>query len=180
MRFRCCLRFWSVVSIAMASLVAYSEESQNALPPAAAGILTQMDKEVAAAKAKAVVSLEKILKDTTKKGDLAGAVAVKEEIDQLQAELQMGQRQGPVRAGVQAIVGRWWYAGKTAIDFMPDGTIKTDNGLTGTWAKDGPTYVIQWSNGYKNRLSLSVDGLVGTQTTQAGDGETAVRYTRQK
>lgn len=109
------------------------EIAKQKIPPAAVGILTQLDKEVIQAKRKAIDSLERVLKETTKRGDLASALAVKQEIDRLSTEL------GALSAGRGEsidIVGRWKVL-SWIIEFFPDGTASLSDGTKGTWTARG-------------------------------------------
>lgn len=67
--------------------VAVAQQPTGPMPAAGTGIIAQMDKEILVAKKKAVDGLEKVLRDTTKRGDLAGAMAVKQTIDPLNGEI---------------------------------------------------------------------------------------------
>lgn len=152
--------------------VAFSAEA--AMPPAAAGILAQMDKEIDVARTKAALALEKVLKDTTKKGDLAGAMAVKEAIDQIKTECS------PVRvaSNAAAVVGRW-RGGAWIFDFRPDFTAKQSDGVEGKWQLNGKTVDVSWDNGYKYRLSVTAEGLVGVQIAPNGS-ESPFQLRREK
>jgi hypothetical protein len=152
------------------------QSQDTALPLAAAAIVLQMEKDIAATKAKTVVALDKVLKDTTKKGDLAGAVAINEVIEQLRAESLIGQQRATGRAN--AMAGRW-AAGSVSFDFMPDGSASSSSGLRGAWQYDGKTLLVKWTNGYTYRLTATPDGLVGVQINQGGT-ESAFRLTRGK
>lgn len=157
-----------VVIVAVVSWMpphAYSADTP--LPPAAAGILAQMDREIIAAKTKAIVSLEKILKETTKKGDLARAVAIKEATDQLKAEIQTITTPTGTRSNTAAVVGRWRWR-DFVYEFRPDFTVKHTGGVAGTWQLAGRTVEVAWENGYKYRLAITPDGLVGIQVDASG------------
>lgn len=160
--------------------VVAAEPAADAMPPAANAILSQMDKEISIAKTKALVALEKVLKDTTKKGDLAGALAVKKTIEQLQTETQ-GRGGGAVtnRVNGNAIVGRWMQGGTIITEFFADGSVK-QGGLTGQWATDGSVVEVQWSNKRTYRLNADADGLIGVQLEATGHESAQIRLTRAK
>jgi hypothetical protein len=170
-----------VLGVLLAALPAIAADApEAAMPPAAAGILAQMDKEIVLAKTKAVASLDKVLKDTTKKGDLAGAVAIKEQIDQLKAEAQTasGARPGGGRVNANAIVGSW-HDGANNVDILPDGSCSS-SGKTARWRMDGNAVEMKWEFGQTYRLTLTPEGLVGVSVTSAGKELGQVRLTRLK
>lgn len=140
------------------------------MPPAAEEVLERMDKEVVIAKTKAVTALDKILKETTKKGDLQGAMAVKEAIDRLQGEIKSG-------SGVAGgFVGRWKGPAWTAESF-PDGTIKYSHGHTGRWKEVGTTVYIEVDNGEMHEIQRCAEGYSGV-AKQGGKTYCAVLYAR--
>lgn len=154
-----------------------AEPSADLMPPAATAILTQMDKDVNIAKTKALVALEKVLKDTTKKGDLAGALAVKKKIEQLRTETQSGVNFVGRNAG-NLIPGRWMQ-GTVLIEFYADGSVKAGE-LTGRWASDGSVVEVQWSNKRTYRLNADAEGLAGVQLEATGEESAKIRLTRAK
>lgn len=158
--------------------VAPAQAPQDPMPPAAIGILAQMDKDIAIARAKAVVGLEKVLKDTTKKGDLAGAVAVKETIDQLKAETKAAPRANAARVNGNAIVGRW-VGGGHPMELFPDGTGKW-GGATGRWKIESSTLTAEWTNGWDHRLTVNPDGLTGVRISKTEKREEPERFSRPK
>lgn len=143
----------------------------NPVPPAAQEVLERMDKEIAIAKTKAMTSLEKILKDTTKKGDLQGALAVKAAMEKLQLEARVV----PAGAATQ-FVGRWSGPGWTAESF-PDGTIVYSNGVKGRWRESGRTVRLELDNTDIQELSRTDEGYLGVHMGGAGAG-TQVIYRR--
>jgi hypothetical protein len=178
MRFLFVRVFAVVLSFAMVVPGFGAEPPESTLPPAAAGILSQMDREVVAAKTKAVVALDKVLKDTTKKGDLAGAVAVKEVIDQLKADTQAaaGRKTRVGRAGAREIVGRWTDSHNN-VDILADGTCSSI-GLKGRWQMDGNVVEILWDHKHSYRLNVTPEGLVGTHLGKSGEELEPIRLTR--
>lgn len=147
------------------------------MPPAANAILTQMDREIVAAKQKAITLLDKVLKDTTKKGDLAAAMEVKEAIDQLKADVQpVGNRSGGARVPTTAIVGTW-SDGHNNVEFMADGSC-TSAGKGARWQVNGKAVEIKWSYGYTYNLTMSPEGLVGTKFDAGGKDVGPVKLTR--
>lgn len=169
---RCCTVV--VLSCAVASA---QQQAATTMPQAAAGILAQMDKEILVSKRKAAESLEKVLRDTTKKGDLAGAMAVKQSIDRLNSEIaalsgNKGGR-GPVH-----ILGRWQEQGRDFIvEYFLDGTVtSTDKGVTGKWALNGAAVEAKFSNGVIHTMERGPDGWVGSTTY--GGRTTPLRYVR--
>lgn len=149
----------------------------NPLPPAAAGIVAQMDKEILIAKKKAAEGLEKVLRDTTKKGDLAGAMAVKQTVDRLNGEIgAIAQNKGG-RGGAD-IVGRWQGQGQPwVIEFFPDGTTKSsDPGVTGTWIANGLSVEATFNNGVIHTVERTTDGWAGS--SKFNGKTTPIRYVR--
>lgn len=157
-----------------------AQQPEDPMPPAATAVLNQFEKDVDIARTKAIVALEKVLKDTTKKGDLAGAMAVKEAVDQLKADARGRVAGKPVanRVGRNAFVGRWM-EGQNPADLQADGTVIGSAGLTGQWTWDGRTVEITWSNGIIYRLQVELDDLVGAVIT-AGKESSRMRWTRPK
>lgn len=171
----------TVILVGSAVLVARvpaAEPQEPAMPPAATAILGQMDKEIAATKMKAIVSLDKVLKDTTKKGDLAGAVAVKEVIDQLRAETQPVQngRPGGGRMDGRSLVGTW-SDGYNNVILSADGSC-TSVGRKAQWKVNGNTVELKWDFGQTYRLAATPEGLVGVRLDAAGKELGDVRLTR--
>jgi hypothetical protein len=132
------------------------------------------------AKVKAVVDplkadylkkLESMKKDFGAKGDVAAALAVQREIDNLS------------EAGTATIVGKWdGFPGAGIAEFKADGTAKDISGnITGKWAcldKKTRRYQTTWSNGWVDWYLMSADG---TTLTVAGHKNNQVlRYTVQK
>jgi len=171
-----CLTATLILAFVMAGTLA--QVAQDPLPPAAIGIIQQMDKAVAIAKTKAIVALEKVLKDTTKKGDLAGAVAVKETIDQLKAEIQAAPRGGAARANGNAIGGRWEGAG-LSMELFPDGTGKWGSAI-GHWKMEGNTVTAEWNNGWDHRLTVTSEGLTGVRIASTEKREEPEHFSRPK
>lgn len=155
------------LSILSAGRQTIAQPPEHALPAAASGILVQMDKEIVSSKTKAITALDKVMKDTTKKGDLAGAVAVKETMEQLKREIQAGARQPSGRARPNSFIGRWT-DGKQVCEIFDDGTSRHSNGAAGSWQAEGQSIELKWSNGYVFKLKASPDGLVGVIVDQAG------------
>lgn len=131
-----------------------------------------MDKEVIQAKRKAIESLERILKETTKKGDLASALAIKEEIDRLRSEATT-----PASGNGAAILGRWKTMGCT-IDFSPDGTVSLSDGTKGTWAARGTAIEAVFANGVTHHMERTADGYAGVYKMKGVAGG-ALQYTRE-
>lgn len=142
----------------------------NSMPPAAGEVLERMDKEIVIAKTKAVASLDKILKETTKKGDLQGAMAVKEAIDRLQGEIKSGSRTAA------DFVGRWKGPVWTAESFA-DGTIKYSNGHAGRWKEVGTTVYVEVDDGEVHEIKRCPEGYSGV-AKKAGTVYCAVLYAR--
>lgn len=152
------------------------QQQDNPMPAAAAGIVGQMDKEILVAKKKAVEGLEKVLRDTTKKGDLAGAMAVKQTVDRLKGEISaIGPNKGG--RGHADILGRWQGSG-WSLEFFPNGTVTSpDKSLTGTWVMTGETVDVTFTNGISHSVERTADGWAGFYK-QGGKTGGAVRYTR--
>lgn len=149
---------------------------QPAAPPMPAGaqeVLERMDKDIVIAKTKAITALDKILKDTTKKGDLQGALAIKGVLDKLQAEIKQGARVG----GASGFVGRWqgpaWKA-----ECLPDGTIIVDNGTKGRWSESGTNVLVEFENGIRHELERTADGYAGVYKAAGAVSGSPVKYTR--
>jgi hypothetical protein len=161
-----------------AARVVGGDSPDSAMPPAAAGILLQMDKEIAASKAKAATALDKVLRDTTKRGDLAGAVAVKETIDQLRADAQGDSRtrSGVMRGNANSIVGTW-SDGHNTLEFLADGSCSSA-GQKASWQLEGNAVTMKWSFGYSYRLAMKPEGLVGTKFDAKGQDAGPIRLTR--
>lgn len=152
------------------------QQQTNPMPPAAAGIVGQMDREILVAKKKAVEGLEKVLRDTTKKGDLAGAMAVKETLDRLNGEL-VAAAQNRGGRGNADILGRWQGQG-WSLEFKSDGTVaSSDAGVTGTWTTNGTAVEVTFSNGITHTVEKTADGWSGVFKSGGKPGG-AVRYTR--
>jgi hypothetical protein len=163
-----------IVLTAVTMLVSAADPAAvRRLPPAADAILLRMENEIAASKLRAVVALEKVLKDTTKKGDLEAAVAIKAEIDRLKAEADAAKSGDGVR-----FVGKWKANDSaTTFDAYPDGRLLNQGGVKGRWAIDGGLIQIQWENGMKSVVRPSGADLVGQRTMPDGT-TTAVMYSR--
>lgn len=157
----------AVIFTVVAWMTTVAHSAETPVPPAAAGIIAQMDREIATAKAKAVTSLDKVLKETTKKGDLAGAMAVKEVIDQLKAETGAVTTAAGVGGNAPTVVGRWRWK-ELVYDFRPDASVKQSAGVAGKWQLNGKNLEVTWDNGYKYRLSMTSDGWVGIQVEPNG------------
>lgn len=157
----------TVIFMTVSWVMSISHAAETPVPSAAAGILAQMNKEIVAAKNKAVVSLEKVLKESTKKGDLAGAIKVKEAIDQLKAEIQTVARSAPGAGNAAAVVGRWRF-GDLICEFRPDFSAKQSQGVAGKWQVSGRNLEVTWDNGFKYRLAIAPDGLFGIQRAPNG------------
>jgi hypothetical protein len=143
------------------------------LPPPAEAIITRMEAEIAASKLRAVTSLEKVLRDTTKKGDLEAAVAIKAEMERLKAEADSAKA-----GAATSFVGKW-KASDSAITFdaYPDGRVVNEGGVNGRWSVDGALIEVQWGNGVRVVLRPSGTGFVG-ERTMANGSTTAVMYSR--
>lgn len=144
---------------------------KTAIPPAATAVLTQMEKEVIQAKRKAIESLDRILKETTKKGDLTSALAIKEELDRLRAEVA-----SPASGNGAAILGRWTTMGCT-IEFSPDGTVSLSDGTTGTWTARGTAIEAAFTNGITHHMERTADGYAGVYKRKGAAGG-ALQYRR--
>lgn len=170
--FRCCVVGCSLWQIAVAQ-----QQPTNPMPAAAAGIVAQMDREILLSKKKAADALEKVLKDTTKKGDLAGAMAVKQTLDRLNAEITAiaANRGG---RGASEIVGRWRGEGQPwTVEFFPDGTVTSNEaGVTGRWVSSGASVEVTYSNGATHVIEKNADGWAGT--SKHGGNLNPVRYVR--
>ena len=59
------------------------------------------------------------------------------------------------------IVGKWsWFTG-SEVTFRQDGTLSSTSGANGTWKCTDPdrmTYILIWDRGWKDTLTLSMDG----------------------
>lgn len=92
--------------------------------------------------------LEQIQKETVQKGDLDGALKVKNKIKSLSATHG-------------SIIGKWnWGADKT-VNFNDDGSAKGSLGAKGIWKKINNSYEVKWDNGknkYTSIYVLSKDG----------------------
>lgn len=174
--------FWCWVVVCSSWRIVIAQQQQqptNPMPAAAAGIVAQMDKEILASKKKATDALEKVLKDTTKKGDLAGAMAVKQTLDRLNAEIAAiaANRAG---RGPADIVGRWQGQGQQwIVEYLPDGKVTcTDaGGLTGTWTVNGTAVEATFTNGVVHVMERTADGWQGSSKSSAR-APMAVRYVR--
>lgn len=124
----------SALLLAFASVLHAAE-----LPPAAKSTLQSYEREVAAAKAKAVRQLQSVLETETKRGNLDNALAVKDAIEELGGGadqpgsgtkasgkvvikatapegLVIGSYQKGDRISLQYVEGRWAMSGDTAGD----------------------------------------------------------------
>lgn len=156
--------------------IACAQQANAPMPPAAAGIVAQMDKEILASKKKAVDALERVLKETTKRGDLAGAMAVKQKVDRLKGDIA---GTGPAKGdrGGSDIVGRWRGQGWT-VEFLPDGSATcSENGMTGTWVADGASVEVTFTNGITHSVTRTADGWTGVYKSGGKIGGN-VNYTR--
>lgn len=153
------------------------QQTATTMPPAATGILAQMDKEILVSKKKAVESLEKVLRDTTKKGDLAGAMTVKQTVDRLNAEIAALSTNKGGR-GAADILGRWQGQGHDwIVEYFPDGTVtSTDNGVTGKWVLNGAAVETKFSNGVTHTMERVAEGWAGLSTYNGKT--TPLRYAR--
>jgi len=131
------------------------------MPPAAMEILSRMEKELAIARTKAIRDLDKVLKETTKKGDLAGAMKVKEAMDALQSEITSG---GPA----MQLVGRWQPSVGGVIELLPDGSAKSNGGSIGNWRTNGNAMQLEWTTGTRYELQATGNGLAGTRIDKSG------------
>lgn len=168
---RCC------VVLCLSWRVAVAQQPSTPLPAAAASVLAQMDKEILVSKKKAVEALEKVLKDTTKKGDLAGAMAVKQALDRLNAEITaITQNKGG--RGAADILGRWQGQGQPwIVEYFPDGTLTcTEKGVIGTWVVNGASVMATFNNGVTHIMDRTPDGWAGV--VKKGDYSGAIRYIR--
>jgi hypothetical protein len=147
----------------------HAQQSMSAapMPPAAQEILSRMDKELAATHTKAIRDLEKVLKETTKKGDLAGAMTVKQEIDRLQREI--------VPSGTaQQLVGRWQVSSGSSVELLTNGIAKSQGGVAGQWSFDGGVLLLQFSSGTRYQLRPTAEGMVGIRTGSTGERSESV------
>jgi hypothetical protein len=143
------------------------------LPPTASAILLRMENEIAASKLRAIVGLEKVLKDTTKKGDLGAAVAIKAEIDRLKAETEAAKSRDRI-----SFVGTWRANDSaTTFEVFPDGRVVNQGGVKGRWTASASQVEIHWENGLKVVVRPSGTNFVG-QRTLADGTTTAVLYSR--
>lgn len=150
-------RLMSVVACCIVSAaMAADPPGGNPMPPAAAEILSRMDKEITIARVKAAKDLDRVLKETTKKGDLAGAMAVKEAMDGLKASVS--NPSGPANAG---LVGRW-QTQSGMFEFHADGTASVPAmNLTGTWSFNGRIFLVKLSNATQYEMQLTASGAEG-------------------
>jgi hypothetical protein len=68
--------------------------------------------------------------------------------------------QSPVKSSCRNVVGEWkWYLGLTVTTFSADGALRNSSGAaTGTWTCAGAAISGTWTNGAKERYTLSPDG----------------------
>jgi hypothetical protein len=132
------------------------------MPPAAMEILSRMEKELAIARTKAIRDLDKVLKETTKKGDLAGAMKVKEAMDALQSEITSG---GPA----MQLVGRWQPSVGSEVDLFANGSAKSSAGSAGKWSFGGGVIFMEFSSGTRYELRPSSEGMTGQRIEKTGE-----------
>lgn len=151
------VKIWFIMAAVAVSATGLAQQppQPNPMPPAATEVLARLDKDIAIAKAKAAASLDKILKDTTKKGDLVGAMAVKQALDELKKDT------GPQGRGGQASIVGKWIGPSWSMEFLPDGTVRHGNGWRGTWIDNGTTVEVKLESGQTQSLRRTQSGYVG-------------------
>lgn len=154
------------------------QSMKDTLPPAASGILTQMDKEIIASKKKAVEALDKVLKDTTKKGDLSAAIAVKQAIERLDNEIKVmvSQKEGQKNAD---IVGIWKGTQGWTLKFLPDGTVMASDGNSGRWIAIGTSVEVRFADGVTHSMERTAKGYAGIIRGSTGQKSADTTYTRE-
>jgi hypothetical protein len=78
----------------------------------------------------------------------------------------------------QKIVGTWaWHyiSGTTETVFSPNGSGRSNIGLTNSWTCTGRIATVIWSHGYVDRLTISRDGSSLSITNNKGESFSATR-----
>ncbi len=133
-------------------LPADAQKVVDAQTKATAAAKAVYDDAVSKATVDAVSKLEKVVKETTKKGDLAGALAAQKVLDELKATLVpdlLGTSSTPVDLAKE-IIGKWQISAAkhsgTPIVFEAGGVANWGGRMTGTWNGDANTVKVTWSN----------------------------------
>lgn len=138
---------------------AYAQETKKELPLPAREVVERMDKEILAAKQKAIQGLTKVLSDVVKTGNLEVANKVKTKLEEITSEtagLADSQKKKPWYLGRWKMVepvGSIW-----SCSVNEDGTAtctdakKTTNG---TWKLENNSIVFLWTiSGYSHKLFI--------------------------
>lgn len=135
------------------------DDRQAALDKAKAAF----DAATVKATSEAIVKLEKVVKDTTKKGDLAGALAVQKVIDEYKASLPdlLGSKPAPVKS---EFAGKWVITGLkhsgTTVNLKDDKTADFGDRVGfGTWTQGDDGVTITWKNGFSYKITKKGDSL---------------------
>lgn len=152
---RACLSASSALVCAVIGLGPVAKAQERALPTEATRILSRMNADIVVAKRKAATALDALLKETTKKGDLEGALAIKKELESL--AIPAGGTMKPAAA----ILGKW-QADKFVLEFTADGkVVNQSNGDTGQWRETGNSIDVAWANGWRHQMRLMEGGFRG-------------------
>jgi hypothetical protein len=110
-------------------LPAKAQEAMDKLEKSEGKLTSDYKKSLNAERGKAILELQKAQKDVTKSGDLDGALAIKKQIEELQARIAaddegdlLGERK---MTPAKAILGKWDFTKTNGVagtlDFKPDG-----------------------------------------------------------
>lgn len=117
------------------------------------------DTAEAKARGDAVAALQKVQEAYMKKGDLEGAVLVKEAVRKLNAgetlvlvEENLKKVQDLLGTSAPSIVGKW-RRGSDVFTFTPDFKCRISKGVTGTWSEKDGIVTAVWSDGGKDEFT---------------------------
>ena len=60
--------------------------------------------------------------------------------------------------GSSGISGKWKWFNGAEVTFYSNGAVDASNGAKGNWQYTGQVYVIKWTNGWTDTVTLSTDG----------------------
>lgn len=140
-------RALAIIAATAFSCAAVAEEKEAKMPTAAQEIVRKMCSDINTIRGNAARQLDNELKKAMQKGALEESIAIKQQIEEINAEIESSQNATPDARKLKAsVAGIYTKDNGFCFTLMPNGTFKSSNNESGTWAIEQGEVICKYRN----------------------------------
>ena len=186
------MRYTLIIFLAL-SFTLQAEDAKQPQIPEVQNAMAALEKSIVAARkvydpivakavGDAVLKLNLVKSDYTKKGDLEGANMIVEAIAKLKEGSVVGEIEGHIKSNSNlfadfGIVGKWMVAGVWPQELKSDGTA-SGIGISGKWTINDNKLIITWNDGSIDTFNLPIKNGIVSCTNSKGESFTSKKLTK--